>query len=88
MNGPYRVGITVRAARDLERLPEKIAAACVGFIYGPLAENPHRVGKELHDDLARFRSARRGDYRVIYAIRDDEQLIEIVHTDRRSDVYR
>lgn len=88
MSEPYRVAITARAARDLQRVPEKIATACVEFIYGPLAENPHRVGKALHDELARFHSARRGDYRVIYTVREDRRLIEIVHIDRRSDVYQ
>jgi mRNA interferase RelE/StbE len=85
---PYRVQITARAARDLQRLPEKIATACVEFIFGPLVENPHRVGKALRDELLGLHSARRGDYRVVYAIVGDRHRIEIVHIDRRSDVYR
>lgn len=85
---PYRPAITARAARDLARLPEKIATACVEFIFGPLADSPHRLGKPLRDELARSRSARRGDYRVIYAIREDRHVIEIEHIDRRGDVYR
>jgi mRNA-degrading endonuclease RelE of RelBE toxin-antitoxin system len=72
----------------LRRLPEKIAAACVEFMFGTLAGNPRRLGKELHDELAGLHSARRGDYRVVYAINDDTHCIEIVHIDRRSDVYR
>jgi mRNA-degrading endonuclease RelE of RelBE toxin-antitoxin system len=85
---PYRPAITARAARDLARLPEKIATACVEFIFGPLADNPHRLGKPLRDELAGSRSARRGDYRVIYAIREDHHRIDIEHIDRRNDVYR
>jgi len=85
---PYRVQITARAARDLQRLPEKIATACVEFIFGPLVANPHRVGKALRDELQGLHSARRGDYRVVYAIVGDRRRIEIVHIDRRSDVYR
>lgn len=88
MSTPYRVGITSRAARDLERLPSKIATACVELIFGPLAAEPRRVGKPLRGQLAGSHSARRGDYRVIYAIRDDDHLIEIEHIGRRSDVYR
>lgn len=87
MSRRYRVQITARAARDLERLPEKIATACVEFIFGPLVENPHRVGKALRDELAGLHSARRGDYRVVHAIRDDGCL-DVMHIDRRSDVYR
>ncbi|MCW2651044.1 MAG: mRNA interferase RelE/StbE [Mycobacterium sp.] len=85
---PYEVAITARAARDLQRLPEKIAAACVEFLLGPLADNPHRLGEPLREELAGLHSARRGDYRVIYAINDPHRRLEIVHIDRRGDVYR
>ncbi|MEO6955940.1 MAG: type II toxin-antitoxin system RelE/ParE family toxin [Antricoccus sp.] len=84
----YQVCITARAARDLQRLPDKIATACVEFIFGPLAANPHRVGKPLRAELEGSHSARRGDYRVVYAIRDATHLVEVEHIDRRSDVYR
>ena len=88
MNGPYTIQITARAAHDLQRLPGKIATACVEFIFGPLAENPRRVGKPLRDELIGLHSARRGDYRVVYAIVQDTRRVEIVHIDRRSDIYR
>ena len=42
MSEQYQIQITARAARDLQLLPEKIATACVAFIFGPLVENPHR----------------------------------------------
>jgi len=85
---PYRVQITARAARDLQRLPEKIAAACVAFLFGPLAENPQRVGKPLREELVGLRSTRRGDYRIGYAVIEVAHRIEVLHIDRRSDVYR
>jgi mRNA-degrading endonuclease RelE of RelBE toxin-antitoxin system len=85
-NEPYEIAITARAA--LQRLPEKIAAACVEFLFGPLAENPYRLGKPLREELEALRSARRGDYRVNYAINDAHRCLEIVHIDRRGDVYR
>ena len=88
MSEPYAILITTRADRDLRRLPEKIATACVEFIFGALAENPHRVGKPLRDELEGLHSARRGDYRVVYAIAGDIGAVEIVHIGRRSDVYR
>lgn len=88
MSEPYQVQITARAARDLPRLPEKIATACVEFIFGPLVENPRRVGKPLRDELVGLQSARRGDYRVVHAIVKDTRRTEIVHIDRRSDIYR
>jgi len=84
----YSIRITARAERDLQRLPEKIATACVEFIFGPLAENPRRMGKPLRGELGGLHSARRGDYRVVYGIVADTRTVEILHIDRRSDVYR
>ena len=65
-----------------------MATACVEFIFGPLAQNPRRVGKPLRGELAGLHSARRGDYRVIYGVVEDARAVEILYIDRRSDVYR
>jgi hypothetical protein len=35
---PYEIAITTTAARDLQRLPETVATACVEFIFGPLIQ--------------------------------------------------
>jgi len=70
------------------RLPEKVATAVIEFVYGPLATNPRRVGRELRLDLAGLWSARRGDYRVLYRINDELHRIDIVAVDHRRDIYR
>lgn len=88
MSGVYTVRITARAARDLDRIPAKVASACVEFIFGPLADNPQRVGKALRDELIGLHSARRGDYRIVYAISEPEKRVDVVHINRRSEVYR
>lgn len=88
MTSPHEVRISARAERDLLRLPEKIGSACLGFIFGPLADQPHRMGGALSGQLAGLRSARRGSYRIIYSIDDQDRRIDIVHIDHRGDVYR
>ena len=85
---PYLIKPTARALRDIPRLPEAVAWACLEFIAGPLAENPRRVGKPLGPPLAGLHSARRGSYRVIYRIDGDNHFVEVLHIDRRADVYR
>ena len=45
--------------------------ACVEFIYGPLAENPRRVGKPLRGELMGQFFARRGTFRIVYEFSDD-----------------
>jgi mRNA interferase RelE/StbE len=66
----------------------KVATAAVEFLYGPLADNPHRVGKPLQLELAGLHSAHRGDYRVIYRIADERRGVDVVTIEHRSDIYR
>jgi mRNA interferase RelE/StbE len=84
----YAIAWTAPARRALPRLPEKAATAAVEFIYGSLAASPHRVGKPLKLGLARLYSARRGDYRVIYRINDDDRRIDVAAIEHRADAYR
>lgn len=84
----YRVEFTRRARRDIsEELAESVAVACWEFIHGPLAENPHRVGKPLRDELAGSYSARRGQFRVIYEIHDDIVVVRVITIRHRRDSY-
>ncbi len=69
-------------------LPERVAAAAYELITGALSENPQRLGKQLSAPLYPIYSARRGDYRVLYRILEDRQIIEIVSIEHRRDAYR
>ena len=89
MSEPSEVRFTRSAQRALASgLPEKVAAAAFEFINGPLAENPHRLGKQLQEPMRGLYSARRGEYRVIYRIVDGLLLIEVVSIVHRRDAYR
>lgn len=82
---PLPIAWTPTAERALTRLPEKIAAAAVVFVYGPVAENPRRVGQALRRELEGLHSARRGDLRIIYRISDGVPIMAIDH---RADTCR
>jgi mRNA-degrading endonuclease RelE of RelBE toxin-antitoxin system len=84
----YRVEWAPSAKRDLSRLPEKVATAVVEFVYGGLADNPQRVGRALHLELAGLHAARRGDFRIIYRIDEAEHRVTVTLIDHRADVYR
>jgi mRNA interferase RelE/StbE len=85
----FRITYSAAARRALSSgLPEKVAAAAFEFIEGALADNPQRVGKQLREPLSPFYSARRGEYRVIYDIVDDEVRVHVVAVSHRRDVYR
>lgn len=84
----YRLRVTGPAERQLARLPDKAAAAVVEFMLGALLESPARLGGALQRELAGFRSARRGAYRVIYEIDDDDAIVIVHRIDHRADAYR
>jgi addiction module RelE/StbE family toxin len=51
-----------------------------------LQQNPY-TGKELQEELFGFKSLRLKRYRVIYAVSEEENYVEIYYVGRRSDVY-
>jgi mRNA-degrading endonuclease RelE of RelBE toxin-antitoxin system len=84
----YRLVVTATAERALARLPEAVAAAVVAFMLGALIDSPRQVGHPLRQELTGLWAARRGPYRVVYEIDDDEAEIRVLRIDHRADVYR
>lgn len=85
----YRVVVARSAARRIaEKLPEAVAAACVEFIFGALAADPHRVGAPLRKPFEGQWRARRGEYRVRYRIDEEAQTVYVLDVDHRRDAYR
>ena len=84
----WRLLVAPAAERTLARLPERVAAAIVEFMIGPLLEEPRRVGKPLQRELEGYWSARRGAYRLVYRIDDEARTLRVVRIDHRADVYR
>jgi mRNA-degrading endonuclease RelE of RelBE toxin-antitoxin system len=83
----WRVVIASPAARDIDRLPMKVAAAALEAIQS-IAADPRRMGKPLHLELTGQWSARRGPYRIIYSIDDSNDTITVIAVAHRADVYR
>ena len=89
MNLPeHRLVVAPAGERSLARLNDAAAAAVVEFMDSPLLENPHRVGHQLQRELAGVWAARRGPYRVVYEIDDENDLVVVLRIDHRADVYR
>ncbi len=85
----YELVVARPAARAIsERLPEAVSAAVIGFITGSLVENPHLVGRALRNELAGIYSARRGSYRILYRIDDNDRTVTVLRVDHRGEVYR
>ena len=84
----YEVIFAPTARREMSAMPERVIPAIIEFVYGDLAANPRRVGKALERELAGSFSARRGSYRILYDINDEQQKVLILRVAHRADVYR
>jgi mRNA interferase RelE/StbE len=84
----WTLQVAASAERSLSRLPERVAVAIVEFLVGPLLEDPKRIGRPLQRELADYRSARRGAYRIVYRVVDEASVVRVVRIEHRSDVYR
>lgn len=62
--------------------------AVLAAIFDSIAVNPRRAGKPLRGELEGLFSARRGDFRVIYEILEDEHVVLVHRAAHRGDVYR
>jgi len=89
--GPYRIVVTPAAARDLASLtrrpPDKHLLARIDTAILGLAQIPRPPGsiKLQGADLWRIVV---GDYRVIYAIDDEQRVITAARVRHRREVYR
>jgi mRNA-degrading endonuclease RelE of RelBE toxin-antitoxin system len=84
---PWRLVVAGPAARNLERLPVKYATAVIEAL-SAIAANPQRLGKPLRFELTGRWSARRGPYRIIYAIDDTTRTVTVLAIAHRADIYR
>lgn len=87
--GEYELVLTAPARRALaERLPEAVAAASIDFLTTALVQEPRRVGKPLRGELVGIWSARRGTYRILYRILEQQHEVVVLRVEHRRDVYR
>ena len=82
----YKIDIRRRAQRGLDKLPESDFQAVIVAIKG-LAQTPRPKGIEKVKTTGLWR-IRQGDYRIIFAIDDNEHLITIVRVGHRREIYR
>ena len=84
---PWRLVVMGPARRQFDRLPLSVAAAVLETL-DAIAENPKRLGKRLVLEHEGRWSARRGPYRVIYELLEEERLVRVIAIGHRRDVYR
>lgn len=84
----WTVRISRGYKRDLYRLPPRVAGPIVEFVTSALPDNSLRLSKPLTGDLRGLRSARRGDYRVVFELNETVNVLVVLRVDHRAHVYR
>ncbi len=84
----WQISAASRFQRDLDHLPPRIARAVVEFVTVVLPANPERMSKPLRGDLEGYRSARRGDYRVLLRLDDQTHTLVLHRVTHRAHIYR
>lgn len=81
----YSLQLSKRFDRDFSKLDKEVRDRVVEKLR-EISDNP-RVGKPLKGRLKGLYSARAGDYRVIYQILDDKEMVVVVTVGHRKKVY-
>jgi mRNA interferase RelE/StbE len=83
----YEVSIKKSAVKEIEALPEQNRQRVVEIIES-LADNPRPVGSRKLSGTANVYRQWDGDYRVVYEIKDQELIVNVVKVGNRREVYR
>ncbi|MDD5701197.1 MAG: type II toxin-antitoxin system RelE/ParE family toxin [Dehalococcoidales bacterium] len=82
----YRVDLRRQAQKSLDKLPKSDFQAVIEAIKS-LAQMPRPRGIEKVKSTGLWR-IRQGDYRIVYAIDDNEKLVTVVRVGHRREIYR
>jgi len=81
----YKVLVTNRFRKDERKLDHRTRNRMYDVIT-QLVQDPYSY-KELKGQLADLRSARFGDFRIIYRINEEQKLVELISVGHRASVY-
>ncbi|MFN8497055.1 MAG: type II toxin-antitoxin system RelE/ParE family toxin [Anaerolineae bacterium] len=83
---PWRIVIQKRAQKVIDRLTPDLIRRIYAEL-NQLAQDPRHPGTRPVEGTE-FRRARVGDWRIIYAVEDEELVVLVVKIAPRGDVYR
>lgn len=82
----YRIVIKKSAAKEIERIKKKDRIRIIDKIRS-LAEDPHPVGSNKLSRQEKYR-IRQGNYRILYQVKNEELIINVVKVGHRRDIYK
>ncbi|NBC08444.1 MAG: type II toxin-antitoxin system RelE/ParE family toxin [Bacteroidetes bacterium] len=83
--GRYKVLLTKKAAKQLDKLADDIALPIIDAIE-KLSENPRPPGCKKLKGRDAYR-IRKGNYRVIYNVFDKELIVDVIAIGHRRGIY-
>jgi mRNA interferase RelE/StbE len=83
----YRLLIKPSAVKEIEAIPLKRDRRRLVERISKLAEDPRPFGSEKISGQEKYR-LRQGRYRILYAIEDQDLVVQVVKVGHRKDVYR
>jgi mRNA interferase RelE/StbE len=83
----YKILIKPSAVKEIESISSKRDRKRIVSLIENLADNPRPAGCEKLSGQAKYR-VRKGRYRIIYSVEDQESVVLVVKVGHRKDVYR
>jgi mRNA interferase RelE/StbE len=84
----WNLKVAPSVTRTIDRLTHPVAVSLVDFIVEPLVNRPHSIGTPLVRELTGYRSARRGPYRVVYRVDEEDRSVNVVRIGHGTDTGR
>jgi len=87
----YEIKFSRRAARAMRKLPNKVQAEVLTTHLPKIASAPRDVGFSLRGKLKgewSYHFGHHPEYRILYLIDDDEQLITVTTIGSREEIYK
>ena len=84
--GRYKIIFRKSVAKDLRPIPNSDLRKILAAI-DSLSNEPRPSGTEKLSGQNRYR-LRRGNYRILYEVQDEEPVVVVVKVGHRGDVYR
>lgn len=81
----YEVGFDAGALREFAKLPSSTKTE-ISKALGELSEEPRPYGSRKMAGMDAYR-IRAGDYRAVYAVRDERLIVLVVWVGHRKEVY-
>ena len=83
----YKVEFSNSAKKDLEKVNSKYLVSIASHIKS-LSENPRPFGSIKLSGFEKIYRIRVGVYRIVYTIKDDILIVEVIKIDHRRNIYR